>query len=742
MSRRDTEHAFRDYQRALADEPALRLEDYLELQPEALRRPLRRLIEDWHALERGARGQHPGFQDGCELSGYTLRRPLGQGGMGSVWLAEEAALKRPVALKLLKPELSLSPMLLRRFQREAEAGGRLRHSGIVQTYAVGEAGGVHWIAQELVADGATLAEAIERDRRRVGRLDYRLEARRFQRIAEALQHAHEAGVIHRDLKPSNILLTEEGEPKVADFGLAKLTDQLGLSRTGDLAGTPYYMSPEQASLERVGLDPRSDIFSLGATLYERLSLRRPFDGDTCQQVIRKILTEDPVDPRRLRSRVPRELALICLKCLEKSPERRYPSMAALAEDLGRYLAGRPILAKPPGRLLRSAKWARRHPVTSVTAAVVATAMTVITTLLMQVSEQRDAADEAVTAAELEAATAGETLQFLLALFEECDPAQSRGREVTVREVLDRGAARIRDELDGQPELRIRLLDAIGGAYWSLGELERAEPLLAESARRSADHFGPDHPETHGARNNLGLLHHDLAGLSGESWRLAEAEWLYRGALDGYERHYGRDHEFSLTVRNNLALVLAERGFPAAAERQLRVVLAADLRLFGEDDPVTLTAKNNLADHFRRQGRPAEAEPLLREAWRGLAARFGEDYPHALRSLDGLGAVLVQLGRLGEAEACLLQANAGLHRVLGAAHPDARTSDAHLARLREAQEARQAAKAEATRSSSASVSVPSSESRSTELRRAAGRAIASSTGDSLWPLWLQALPLPR
>ncbi len=679
MSRSRTEIAFQAYRRAKQEDPALDPEAFLERQPGSQRWPVRRMIEDLQALEVGAASPAPAFQPGHPLGGYTLVRPLGEGGMGTVWLAEEAALKRRVALKLLKPELSASPLLLHRFQREAEAGGRLSHSAIVQTYAVGETAGIHWIAQERVAEGATLAHAIDRDRQRRGpsRVDYRALARGFRRIVDALQHAHEQGVIHRDLKPSNILLTERGEPKVADFGLAKVQDQLGLSRTGDLAGTPYYMSPEQASGQRAQLDQRSDVFSLGATLYEWLTLRRPFEGDTCQQVIRKIQAEDPAEPRKLRSRVPRPLALICMKCLEKNPDRRYASMAELGADLDRFLGGSPVLARPPSRLLRGAKWARRHPVTSVTGATVAAALAVITTLLVQVQDQRDAADLAATAAETEALTAGETLDFLLALFEESDPAQNRGRQMTVRELLDRGAERIRGDLAGQPAVRLRLLDSIGGVYWAMGELERAEPLLAESVAHTAELYGDDHPETHGSRNNLALLYHDLD-------RLDEAEPLYVRALDGYLRHYGPDHEFSLTVRNNLALVLDARGDPAAAEAHLLAVLEADRRLLGEDHPMTLTAMNNLADHYRRQRRLEEAEPLMRQAWRGLAAQHGADYPYALTSLDGLGVVLMELGRLAEAEACLVEAHAGLRQVLGEEHADFQTSDSHLAILRREQ----------------------------------------------------------
>ena len=184
---------------------------------------------------------------------------------------------------------------------------------------------------------------------------FREVAQLIAEIADALQHAHDAGVIHRDIKPSNIVLTKEGQPKVTDFGLAKIEDALALSRTGEFAGTPYYMSPEQAMSRRMGIDKRTDIYSLGATLYEMLTLKRPFEGETSQEVLKKILLQEPVDPRKVKPGVPRDLAVICLKAMEKDPARRYQSMKELGEDLRRYLAGDVILAKPAGPAARAMK---------------------------------------------------------------------------------------------------------------------------------------------------------------------------------------------------------------------------------------------------------------------------------------------------------------------------------------------------------------------------------------------------
>ncbi len=325
-------------------------------------------------------GRH--FEKGNQIGDFKLIRELGHGGMGAVWEAEQLSLKRRVALKLLKPQLSMSPTALQRFQREAEAGGRLQHPGIVQTYGVGEENGVHWIAQELIPTGFTLADAlaVQRKQRELPGTWYRQTAEMFATLAEALEVAHQAGVIHRDIKPGNILIAEDDQPKVADFGLAQVQDDFALSRTGEFMGTPFYMSPEQAMSKRMGLDHRSDVFSLGATLYETLTLVRAFDGDTSQQVFHKIVTEEPPDPQKLRSRIPRDLAVICGKCLEKSPDRRYSSMAELATDLRRYLNHAPILARPPSPLARAAKWCRRHPVLAGSGGVAVVALVAITGL--------------------------------------------------------------------------------------------------------------------------------------------------------------------------------------------------------------------------------------------------------------------------------------------------------------------------------------------------------------------------
>jgi serine/threonine protein kinase len=307
-----------------------------------------------------------GLQVGQRIGDFTLERFLGQGGMGQVWQARQESLGRRVALKLILPE-KVDERALDLFVREARAGGRCHHKHLVATLARGEDQGVAWLAQELVEEACTLSDALEGFRA----LDtlpadyYRRVAGLVEKVALGMQAAHDAEVWHRDLKPDNILLDGEDEPRVADFGLAKIDSQsVAQSLSGELLGTWLYMSPEQVAAKRAGLDHRTDIFSLGVVLYEMLTLQRPFVGDTSQQIAQQISNWDPQRADQVRSHCPRDLGVIAEKAMQKSPAHRYPTMLAMASDLRRYLEDRPILAKPTGKVERVRKWARRNPTVS------------------------------------------------------------------------------------------------------------------------------------------------------------------------------------------------------------------------------------------------------------------------------------------------------------------------------------------------------------------------------------------
>jgi serine/threonine protein kinase len=343
------------------------------------------------------------------LGDFELVRELGHGGMGVVYEARQVSLNRRVALKVLFGGLGLTPKAVQRFHREAEAAARLHHTNIVPIYATGDQDGTHFYAMELV-DGPSLDHVIRQARQHEASTDpappsdlaatspylgdgtsptplvqapslgsgsgyFDTVARLVAEVADALDYAHGQGVIHRDIKPSNLLLSPAGRLSVNDFGLARVLEQPGMTMTGEFVGTPAYMSPEQVTSGRIPLDHRTDIYSLGATLYELLTLSPPFTGSRRDQVLAQIIQKEPVPPRRLNGSVPRDLETICLKCLEKDPDRRYPTAKELAEDLRRYVNRFAILAKRAGPLVRLKKWVKRNPALSAAGFVVLLALT-------------------------------------------------------------------------------------------------------------------------------------------------------------------------------------------------------------------------------------------------------------------------------------------------------------------------------------------------------------------------------
>jgi tetratricopeptide (TPR) repeat protein len=336
-------------------------------------------------------------QKNQRLGDFEILRELGRGGMGVVYEARQVSLNRRVALKVLSGTLGLTPQAEQRFQREAEAAGRLHHTNIVPVYATGKQDGTHFYAMELI-EGPSLDHVI----RELGRAKkpeqpkavddqantgpyvpdssqsgiggalsasslssdshyFDTVARMTAEVANGLDHAHKLGVIHRDIKPSNLLLSPEGRLSINDFGLARMLEQPGMTITGEFVGTPRYMSPEQIAVGRIPLDHRTDVYSLGATLYELLTLQPPFTGERRDQVLAQILHKDPKPPRKLNKKVPLDLETICLKAIDKDPDRRYQTAGAMAEDLRRYVNRFAISARRAGPVQRTLKWVRRRP---------------------------------------------------------------------------------------------------------------------------------------------------------------------------------------------------------------------------------------------------------------------------------------------------------------------------------------------------------------------------------------------
>ena len=293
---------------------------------------------------------------GANQDGYEILSELGRGGMGIVYKARQIALDRLVALKVIRSEEFASEAELVRFQNEAEAVAQLDHPHIVPVFEVGQTAGRRFFSMKLVSGSSldkTLGEFAS---------DARAAARLMMTVALAVHHAHQRGILHRDLKPANILVDESGEPHVSDFGLARRIEfDRDLTQTGYPMGTPSYMSPEQARGERGAFTTATDVYGLGSILYALLTGKAPFAGSSLAETLDQVRAAPPEPPRRINARVPRDLEVICLKCLEKDPSRRYSSASALAADLNRWLCGEPIEARPVGQATRFWMWCRRNP---------------------------------------------------------------------------------------------------------------------------------------------------------------------------------------------------------------------------------------------------------------------------------------------------------------------------------------------------------------------------------------------
>ncbi len=362
------------------------------------RESVERLAGPLRDVARAAAVEHPDGEALGRLGDYQLLREIGRGGMGVVYEAEQISLRRRVALKVLPFAAAIDPRQLQRFRTEALAAAHLQHENIVPVYAVGTERGVHYYAMRFI-DGQSLAAVIAARRGPgvttgidatmpylananvetvpdttapapvSGTTGRELTARQYPRwvanigrlAALALEHAHQMGVVHRDIKPANLLLDSTGKPWVADFGLAQVSTDAGLTLTGEILGTLRYASPEQALAKPGLIDHRSDVYSLGATLYELLTLRPMFDAQNRLALLRQISDEEPVPLRTVDRSIPAELETIVLKAVAKEPTDRYPTAAAFAEDLQRFLDDRPILARRPTAVEKAVKWLRRHP---------------------------------------------------------------------------------------------------------------------------------------------------------------------------------------------------------------------------------------------------------------------------------------------------------------------------------------------------------------------------------------------
>jgi tetratricopeptide (TPR) repeat protein len=621
------------------------------------------------------------------LPEYDIVGELGRGGMGVVYLAHHRELKRPVALKMILAGAHSDPETRSRFRREAEAIARLQHPGIVQIHDVGENAGRPFIALEYV-DGSDLARQMAGTT-----VAPRTSAALVETLARIIHHAHERGIVHRDLTPRNVLLartTAAGgfsfnggsdfyEPKITDFGLAKQLDSdIHQTHTGVVMGTPSYMSPEQAQgSSEIG--PAADIHALGAILYELLTGRPPFLAETRLATLNLVIERDPVTPTQLQPRVPRDLETICLKCLAKSPSRRYATAADLADDLRRFLINEPIRARPVSRYERTLKWVHRHPTaTALLGVVLLSLVTLVAGGVIYNARIRSERDRAEESFEL----AMRAVDEMLSEVGEVQLATEPRMEGKRRTLLAKALALQKDLLNQKsddPRVRFETAQAhrrmadvfrqLEQHAEAIAEYDEAIELLSRLQVQSPGDSRFRKEKAH-ARNFQGEVHR-AAG------RLEQAEAAYREAAQieselitehGQDPTHRRDLARAL---DNLGIVLRERARLPEAERELR--RAADLLAkLVEQFPENPAHRQHLARACLNLGTVIPSQPRIREKqaaydramelFQALVDEFPEqpDYRYELSvSYNNVGNLRAEAKQFDEARALHEKAQSNL-----------------------------------------------------------------------------------
>jgi len=601
---------------------------------------------------------------GQQVGPYRLLSELGHGGMGTVYLAEriDDQYRAQVAIKFVQGGLA-SPLLRERFRTERQILADLTHPNIARLLDGGAApDGTPFLVMERVV-GEPIGGYSDSHR-----LDIPDRLRLFLKVAAAVQYAHQSLVVHRDLKPSNILVTAQGEPMLLDFGIAKLlTEESGAAETTGLRiMTPAFASPEQVRGERVTVG--ADVYALGGVLYQLLAGREVFDlrGLTPAAVERLVCEAEPERPSRAAGQAGRppewsrrlrgDLDTILLKALRKEPAARYASVAALAEDIRRHLAGEPVLARPDTFGYRLGKRLWRHRVGAVTTAgVLIAGFALIGFYTHRLARERDRA-------RLEAAKADEVAGFLRSLFEVSDPARSKGDTVTARELLDEGARRVERELVDQPEVQATMMRVIGEVYQGLGLASKAGPLLEEALARQRARYRDPHPEVATSQTAFAVHLQDEGDL-------AAAEPLFRQALASRVALHGPDHPAVAESQAHLAFLMETKGDQVAAESLFRAALATSRRVYPADDPHLAKSVVQLGGLLRRTGKSAEAEPLLREGLAAQRRQSGSLDLEVASTARNLAGLLRDRGAFVEAESLYREVLATRRAILGERHPE-------------------------------------------------------------------------
>ena len=598
--------------------------------------------------------QPPLEKPGTQIGPYKLLQQIGEGGFGVVYMAEQTEpVERRVAFKIIKPGMD-TQQVIARFEAEEQALAIMDHPNIAKVHDAGTTqAGRPYFAMELVR-GIPITQYCDEHH-----LTPRERLELFVPVCHAIQHAHQKGIIHRDIKPTNVLVAEYDDhpvPKIIDFGVAKaiqqrLTERTMFTQLGQVVGTIDYMSPEQAKLNELDIDTRSDIYSLGVLLYELLTGDTPLDRQRLRsaafdEMLRIIREEEPprpsvrlsssdslpsiaanrqIQPKRLSTLVRGELDWIVMKALEKDRTRRYETANELANDVQRYLNDEQVVACPPSAAYRFRKLVRRNKMTLVTGAIVAGALVVgvvgTTWQAIRATRERDRAVAAETQATKEAAIARAINEFLNQdLLAQADPEQEPDRDLKLRTVLDRAAQRIEGRFANQPLVEAAIRHTIGQTYQTLGDYGKARQ------------------------------HHELA------WELAE-------------RHLGKHHSYTLVSMTNVAHAMACQGRYVEAEELHQKVLDIRRRVAGPEHPDTLKSMRGLANAIADQGRYEEAERRHRDVLKIQRRVLGPEHPDTLKSMNDLAITICERGLYKEAEKLWCELLEIQNRVLGPAHPD-------------------------------------------------------------------------
>jgi serine/threonine protein kinase/tetratricopeptide (TPR) repeat protein len=622
---------------------------------------------------------------GRRVGAYRLVELIASGGMGTVFRAERAddQYRKHVAVKLMRLVLP-DKENLRRFHAEKQTLAMLDHPNIARLLDAGVTSeAIPYLVMEYVEGQPIDAYCDER------RLSIEQRLKLLQKVCHAVEYAHRQLVIHLDLKPGNILVTSDGTAKLLDFGIAKLvpaTTEEAEPFTSQRPMTPDYASPEQIRGEPVSM--ASDVYSLGVILYQLLTGHHAYRIKTATpaEVERTVLKTEPMvpssvvwrteevlsdngdvtsritpeavsktregTPNRLSRRLRGDLDNIVMMALRKEPDRRYPSVARLAEDVDRHLKGLPVIARPDSFSYRAGKFIRRHRFgVAATLLIVACAGTASVGIARQASVAAAQRDEALQAR----AQAEAVVTFLEDMLTSVKP-NAEGSSVTVREVLDQAARRMATELDADPAVKASLFATIGRSYLALGLYDQAEPNLRKALAIRQSAFGDRHPDVVESLRNLGSLKFATGDLD-------EAEALHRDALTTALSLFDREHPRTLQIKTDLAEVLSEHHDYAEAERLYRDVLTAQRNAPEATDRDVAVTLDRLADLAMRQGDYAEAVRSMEEALRIRRKIVTEGHPLVIESLIGLAVALHAQGEQERARELFAQAEPHVRRAL-------------------------------------------------------------------------------